>query len=90
VSLHDVERMLFGLNRDQEQAAAFVDDPHTVLEEHPHLSRDERQMLSDRDVLSLYRYGLHPLLLVQASRFFGMQLPDFNEAIQPARGERTS
>jgi len=90
MSLHDVERLLFGLNRDQEQAAAFLEDPEAVLDEHPHLSIEEHKMLSDRDVLSLYRYGLHPLLLVQASRFFGMQLIDFNEAIQPALGERTS
>ena len=88
ISLHAVERMLYELNRDALAARRFRDDPQSVLAGRD-LSADERRMLESGDVLALYRYGVHPLLLAPASRFFGLDQSAFRAALAPAIGERT-
>lgn len=87
MTLHAVERLLHELNRDPVRAARFRDDPLSELESRD-LTTEERDMMVARDVLALYRHGVHPLLLAPASRFFGLNQDEFRAALAPAIGER--
>jgi len=88
MSLHAVERLLHEMNRDAAMAERFRSDPDPVIGGRG-LTVDEITMLKSRDVLALYRHGVHPLLLAPASRFFGMDQATFRSALEPAMGERT-
>lgn len=87
MSLHSVERLLYDLNRNPAKVAAFQDSPDGVLVDYD-LTAEEAGWLRDRDILALYRHGVHPLLLAPASRFFQISQRDFRAALAPARGER--
>lgn len=87
MSLHVVEKLLHELNRDPGRAARFREDPAAELDGRD-LTQEERRMIMERDVLALYRHGVHPLLLAPASRFFGLSQDDFRAALSPAIGER--
>jgi aromatic-ring opening dioxygenase LigAB LigA subunit len=87
MSLHAVERLLYELNRDPAKVTEFREDPERLLSRYA-LTDDERGWLAGRDVLALYRHGVHPLLLAPASRFFGLEQSDFRAALAPAIGER--
>lgn len=88
MTLHAVERLLHELNRDPARAARFREETTAELESRD-LTPEERTMITERDVLGLYRHGVHPLLLAPASRFFGMDQEAFRAALAPAIGERT-
>jgi hypothetical protein len=87
MSLHAVERLLYELNRDPAKVAEFREHPERLLERYA-LTEEERGWLVGRDVLALYRHGVHPLLLAPASRFFGIEQSAFRAALAPAIGER--
>jgi hypothetical protein len=87
MSLHSVERLLHEMNRDAAMAERFHSNPDPVVGDRG-LDDEEIAMLKNRDVLALYRHGVHPLLLAPASRFFGMEQAAFRSALQPAMGER--
>lgn len=87
MSLHSVERLLYDLNRNPAKVAAFQDTPDAVLADYD-LTTEEAAWLRDRDILALYRHGVHPLLLAPASRFFQIDQKEFRAALAPARGER--
>lgn len=88
MTLHAVERLLHELNRDPARAARFREDPAAELETRD-LTPEEQNMIMNRDVLALYRHGVHPLLLAPASRFFGLDQDSFRAALAPALGERS-
>ena len=87
MSLHAVERLLYELNRDPAKVARFRESPDEVLNEYE-LTEAERAWMQERDILALYRHGVHPLLLAPASRFFEIDQQDFRAALAPAVGER--
>lgn len=87
MSRHAVERLLFELNRDPAKAEQLRNDPHGLFADLD-LSKEERGWLTAHDVLALYRHGVHPLLLLPASRFFGMDQSALRAALAPAIGER--
>jgi hypothetical protein len=87
MTLHAVERLLHELNRDPVRAGRFREDAAAELEGRD-FTVEERKMLAERDVLGLYRHGVHPLLLAPASRFFGLDQEAFRAALAPALGER--
>lgn len=91
MTLRGVERLMYQLNRDRELAEAFREDRGRVIRE---IGRDldpiEIGWLESGDVLSLYRHGVHPLLLVAASRMYGIDQAAYRAALEPARGERRS
>ncbi|MCY4427956.1 MAG: hypothetical protein OXC05_13140 [Halieaceae bacterium] len=90
MSLHAVERLLFTLNRDSDKADRFLNERASFIDAEKYFTDEEKRMFTDGDVLALYRHGVHPLLLVQASRFFGMDGKQFHEVLKPAVGERTA
>jgi aromatic-ring opening dioxygenase LigAB LigA subunit len=87
MSLHSVERLLYDLNRDPTKVASFQAEPDAVLAGYE-LTEQEAAWLVARDILALYRHGVHPLLLAPASRFFQIDQRDFRTALAPAVGER--
>lgn len=87
MSLHAVERLLYELNRDPAKVTEFRERPERLLERYD-LTEEERGWFAERDVLALYRHGVHPLLLAPASRFFGIGQSEFRAALAPAIGER--
>jgi hypothetical protein len=87
MSKHSVERLLYDLNRDPAKVAAFHVDPDAVLGGYE-LTPQEAGWLRERDILALYRHGVHPLLLAPASRFFEIDQKTFRGALAPALGER--
>jgi hypothetical protein len=87
MTLHGVERMLYELNRDPQKVGRFRSAPDDVLSEYD-LSDTEQHLLRARDVLGLYRLGVHPLLLAPASRFFEIDQRAFRALLAPAVGER--
>lgn len=87
MSLHSVERLLYELNRDPTKVARFRATPDEVLGQYE-LTDEERRWMRDRDILALYRHGVHPLLLAPASRFFEIDQQDFRASLAPAVGER--
>jgi hypothetical protein len=91
MSLHGVERLLHRMNKDPEIGGAFMADRASVVSMYGlGITDDERRFLIDGDLLSLYRLGVHPLLLAPASRFFGMDQRAFKETLAVAVGERRS
>lgn len=87
MSKHSVERLLYELNRDPAKVAAFHADPDALLAGYE-LTSQEAAWIRERDILALYRHGVHPLLLAPASRFFEIDQKDFRAALVPALGER--
>lgn len=87
MSLHAVERLLYELNRDPAKVAEFREHPEELLARYA-LTDEERGWFRERDILALYRHGVHPLLLAPASRFFGIGQSAFRAALAPAIGER--
>ena len=87
MSLHAVERLLYELNRDSAKVARFRETPDDVLHDYE-LTDEEKGWLRGRDILALYRHGVHPLLLAPASRFFEIDQQDFRAMLVPAVGER--
>ncbi len=87
MTLHAVERLLYDLNRDPPKVGRFRAAPDEVMENYD-LTDSERDLLRSRDVLGLYRVGVHPLLLAPASRFFEIDQREFRAMLAPAAGER--
>lgn len=87
MSLHSVERLLYDLNRDPAKVVKFHAETDAVLAAYE-LTEQEAEWMRSRDILALYRHGVHPLLLAPASRFFEIDQRDFRAALAPARGER--
>jgi hypothetical protein len=89
VTLHNVERALHQMNRDEAAAREFQADPGAWVAAHGDgLSPMEQQALVKGDILALYRMGVHALLIAPASRFFGMDQRALKDALAPAVGER--
>lgn len=83
---HNLERYLFDLKNDPalqaELKAGNADLIRYGMEE------AERRAISGLDVVTLWRMGVHPLLLVPFSRFAGITAPDYYARLRAA-GPRT-
>lgn len=91
MTLRGVEKLMYELNKDRQLAQRFQADRAEVIRERGRdLDPVEIEWLEEGDVLSLYRHGVHPLLLVAASRVFGLDQAAYRAALKPARGERRS
>jgi hypothetical protein len=91
MSVYGIESLLYRLKRDPDLLGQFTDDRTAVLERDDvrEIDADEREFILSGDVLSLYRRGIHPLLLVGFSRQVGLDQPTFRDLLAPAVGTRT-
>jgi hypothetical protein len=64
VSLHQVQKLLFRVNRDRQLWARFLDERERLAVEYG-LVGDERRTILETDLRALYRMGVHSLLLAR-------------------------
>ena len=62
MSKRNLEKFLFRLDKDDALVAAFKADPRAALAG-VELDAAERDALANGDLVALYRWGIHPLLI---------------------------
>lgn len=84
----EVERFIFELKKDEVlQQALKARSPSTF--DGFTLRDEERNALRDGDIESLYRMGVHPLLLAPYSRYVGIASPDYHQRLDALKGVQT-
>jgi hypothetical protein len=76
VSLYQVQKLLFAVNRDREVRARFVGERERLVGEYE-LTADEHRAILDTDFHALYRMGVHSLLLGPLAATLGVSFPDY-------------
>lgn len=81
----EVERFVFELKKDETlQQGLKARSPSTF--DGFTLRDEERKALRDGDIESLYRMGVHPLLLAPYSRYAGITSPDYHQRLDALKG----
>jgi hypothetical protein len=89
MSLYEVQKLLFRLNRDAKLQARFRESRDELLDEY-HLDEAERRAIEAADVGRLYTMGVHPLLLLGFGTRAGYAWPDYIGRLKKAQEERTA
>jgi Aromatic-ring-opening dioxygenase LigAB, LigA subunit len=76
VSLYQVQKLLFHVNRDRQVRARFVDDRERLVTDYQ-LTPEERHALLETDFHALYRMGVHSLLLGPLAAELGLSFPEY-------------
>jgi hypothetical protein len=79
--LADVERCIFELKRDREAQSEWRAGSR-VGATGLRLSAEEERALLDVDLETLWRMGVHPLLLMQFARMAGVPVPNYYATIR--------
>jgi hypothetical protein len=81
VSLYQVQKFLFELNRDEQAQTDFRNDPERVLVRYT-LTSEERQAIIDGDVGLLYVLGANGQLLMHFAAQLGMPWAQYIHAMR--------
>jgi len=76
VSLYQVQKLLFHVNRDREVRARFLAGRERLMSDYD-LTADERRAVLDTDFHALYQMGVHSLLLGPLAAALGVSFPDY-------------
>jgi hypothetical protein len=76
VSLYQVQKLLFHVNRDRQVRARFLTEREALVGEYG-LTEDERRAVMEPDFHALYRMGVHSLLLGPLAATLGLSFPDY-------------
>jgi predicted nuclease with RNAse H fold len=76
VSLYQVQKLLFDVNRDERARARFLAEREHLVGDYE-LSVDERRAILEADFHTLYRMGVHSLLLGPLAATLGLSFPDY-------------
>ena len=76
VSLYQVQKLLFHVNRDPQVRARFLDERERLVRDYE-LTADERRAILETDFHALYRMGVHSLLLAPLAASLGLSFPDY-------------
>ena len=76
VSLYQVQKLLFHVNRDREVRARFRNERELLVGDYD-LTTDERRAILEMDFHALYRMGVHSLLLGPLAAELGVSFPDY-------------
>jgi hypothetical protein len=76
VSLYQVQKLLFDVNRDRQARARFLDERERLMTDYE-LTADERRAILETDFHTLYQMGVHSLLLVPLAATLGLSFPDY-------------
>lgn len=87
MSLQALEHFFYRLKSDPEVRPRFLTDERAYAEKLD-LTAGERKALLDRDLIGLYRLGVHPLLLFPFARAVGVSVPDYKKTMSAIAGER--
>ncbi len=84
MSLYNVQKLLFRLNKDAATRARFKSERDALLADYA-LTEKERRAFVESDVGRLYLMGAHPLLLAPFAGRAGLSWPDYLAALKRAR-----
>ena len=76
MSLYEVQKILFHVNRDPKAFDRFLRERVMLLSEH-RLTEAERRALLETDFRRLYEMGVHSLLLGPLAATLGLSFPDY-------------
>jgi Aromatic-ring-opening dioxygenase LigAB, LigA subunit len=76
VSLYQVQKLLFQVNRDKQVRARFLAERERLVSDYE-LSPDERRAILEADFHALYQMGVHSLLLGPLAATLGLSFPDY-------------
>jgi hypothetical protein len=76
VSLYQVQKLLFHVNRDRRVEARFLADRSALVAEYA-LTESEQRAILEADFHALYRMGVHSLLLAPLAATLGVSFPDY-------------
>ena len=83
MSLYQLSKLLFRLNRDPEAQAAFLSQPETLLAQYT-LTEEERQALLTRDVGLIYILGVNGQILMHFAALCGIEWSDYLQRMRDA------
>ena len=81
MSLYQMQKFLFDINRDRDLQRQFRADAPTVLSRYQ-LSEEERQALTAGDIGLIYVLGANGQLLMHFAALLGMPWPDYIAAMR--------
>ena len=76
MSLYQVQKFLYHLNRDAKHKASFSDQPDALLAEYE-LTQEEATALREGDVGLLYVLGVNGQILMHFAAFLGVEWFDY-------------
>jgi len=88
MSSHNLNRYLFELKNSRGLQDELKHQSHTRLDEY-NLTVAEGRAIREFDVVTLWRMGAHPLLLVPYSRFAGIPAPEYYRRLREAGAQCT-
>ena len=81
MSLYQVQKFLFNLNRDEQCKKQYTNDKTTLLRSYD-LTDDEREALSQGDIGLLYVMGVNGQILMHYAAFLGIEWFDYLELMR--------
>lgn len=84
MSLYQVQKLLFHVNRDRQVRARFLAEREALVQEYG-LTEDERRALVEPDFHALYQMGVHSLLLGPLAATLGLSFPDYLAILRGAK-----
>ena len=76
MSLYEVQKLLFHVNREPKMLDRFLDDREKLIAEY-RLTEEERRVLMKTDFRGLYAMGVHSLLLGPLAATLGVSFPEY-------------
>ncbi len=76
MSLYQLSKLLFQLNRDEDLKARFKTDPKSAIQPFG-LSEEERRAVLEPDIGLLYVLGVNGQILMHYAAFSGIEWPDY-------------
>jgi Aromatic-ring-opening dioxygenase LigAB, LigA subunit len=76
MSLYEVQKLLFHVNREPKMFARFQCERKTLIAEYQ-LTEKEQRALLETDFRCLYDMGVHSLLLGPLAATLGVSFPDY-------------
>jgi len=76
MSLYEVQKLLFHVNREPKAFDRFVRERATLVAEY-RLTREEQRAVLETDFRRLYEMGVHSLLLGPLAATLGHSFPDY-------------
>ena len=76
MSLYQVQKLLFQVNRDPRVRGRFMTDREALAAEYG-LTGQERRAVLEADFHALYGMGVHSLLLAPLAATLGLTFPDY-------------
>ncbi len=81
MSLYQVQKYLYTLNRDPGAQERFRQEPERLLDEYE-LAADEREALANGDIGLLYVLGVNGQILMHYAAFLGIEWFDYLEMMR--------